>query len=335
MWVTIGQDKAINELKKSLKSTRTCHAYLFVGPRQVGKMTLALDLAKGLNCVEDNNPCQKCSQCTRISRESHVDVRIIGLDSSTNKNRQNRVQIGIDQIREIQRESSLKPFEGSHRVYIFDGAEQLSEEASNCLLKTLEEPPDQVVLILLTSNTEILLPTLISRCRTLELKPVSKTLISREMQSRYNVDVSVADEIAHLSSGIPGWAMDAISNPKILEDLNNTLGIIEDTVSSDLINRFTYASNLASSFWGNRESVKKELSLWLHWWRDLLLTKEGVVEHVIHRSKIETFQTVSNSLSSAQIVMAIQAIRKTTQYLDINTNPRLALEELMLVIPKP
>jgi DNA polymerase-3 subunit delta' len=335
MWRTIGHEKAVNLLKRSLAEGRVSHAYLLAGPGHVGKMTLALDLARALNCVEEKIPCGECGQCRRIARGLHADVRVVGLDTGDSRDGPSRVLIGIDQVREVQREASLKPFEGSHRVFIFDGVERLSEEAANCLLKTLEEPPDQVVLVLLTAEAGTLLPTLVSRCQTLELRPVSRSLISRELQAGYNADVATADEIARLSEGKLGWALNAISSPAELEGLERHLGAIETVVRSGPMERFACAANLASSFGRNRDSVHQELAVWLSWWRDVLLAKEGVHGPVTHLSRLETFQAVADALSTAEVAGAINAVQDTMRYLDRNVNPRLALEALMLSLPRP
>ena len=140
MWRTAGHDKAVNILGRALGEGRTAHAYLVTGPEHVGKMTLALDLARAVNCSGAERPCDACAQCRRVDRGLHADVRVVGVEPGPSGGRQ-RVAIGIDQVREVQREASLKPYEGSSRVFIFDRAERLTEEAANSLLKILEEPP--------------------------------------------------------------------------------------------------------------------------------------------------------------------------------------------------
>ncbi|TET38214.1 MAG: AAA family ATPase, partial [Dehalococcoidia bacterium] len=164
MWQVIGHEKAVALLERSMKGGKLSHAYLFVGPPHVGKMTLAMNLAQALNCRGEERPCGECPQCRRIARGVHADVQVIGLEG--------RMEIGIDQIREMQHAASLKPFEGRNRVFIIDGADHLSHEAANCLLKTLEEPPPNDQLILLAANERLLLPTVLSRCQKLELGPL-------------------------------------------------------------------------------------------------------------------------------------------------------------------
>ena len=139
MWRTAGHDKAIKSLERALAEDRLAHSYLVTGRKRVGKTTLALDLARALNCLSDARPCGECGQCGRISSGLHPDVRLIGLETA--RSGRLRTLISIDQVREVQRDASLLPYEGRSRVFIFESAEKLSEEAANSLLKTLEEPP--------------------------------------------------------------------------------------------------------------------------------------------------------------------------------------------------
>ena len=186
MWQVIGQTRAVSLLQRSLETDSLAHAYLFVGPAHVGKMTLALNLAQALNCEKAESPCGQCAPCLKIASAKHADIQIIGLsqhgDSAETKS---RVEISIDQIRQVQHSASLPPFEGRYRVFIIDGAELLSNEAANCLLKTLEEPVDKVVFILLTTNEQLLPTTVISRCQRGELLPMSATDIEEALNKSW------------------------------------------------------------------------------------------------------------------------------------------------------
>ena len=311
------------------------HAYLLAGPHQVGKTTLALDLAQAVNCLDCPNPCEQCGQCSRISRGLHADVQVVGLASAQPDSGRSRVSIGIDQVREVQRESSLKPYEGKCRVFIFDGAEHLSDEAANSLLKTLEEPPEQVLLLLLTSDSAALPATVVSRCQILELRPLARSLIASHLVAHFNADDETADKIARLSNGRPGWAIEASSRPEVLVHLSKKVGAIEAVARDGMEKRFAYAADLASAVARDRASGRRELALWLTWWRDVLLVKNGVPGFVTHLSSLETLQTVDGALSSRQVTQAINAIRRTADYLERNINPRLALEAMMLDLPRP
>ena len=335
MWQTVGHEKAVRTLQRSLEEGRLSHAYLLAGPRHVGKMTLALDIARMVNCLAEDGPCGQCDQCRRIADELHADVRVVDLEYEEGTDGRRRVAIGIDQVREVQREASLKPFEGRFRVFIFDGAEHLSEEAANSLLKVLEEPPDQVILVLLTSGADGLLPTIVSRCQQLELRPLPLPVVAHELEDRYGADHQKAGEIARLSGGKLGWAVQAIDSPELLERRSERLVAIEQAVRGGLEERFSYAARLASLFAGNRESARQELDLWLEWWRDVLVIKEGAPEFVANLSRMEVLKGVAEALSSARVAGAPVAIQEALEHLGRNVNARLALEELMLVLPRP
>lgn len=347
MWRTIGHEKAVNTLQRGLREGRLSHAYLIAGPQHVGKMTLALDMARMVNCLGDQKPCGECRQCKRIAEGLHADVRIVGVGGQGSEVRgransttttaevpRSRTLIGIEQVRDVQREASLKPYEGSYRVFIFDGAEHLSEEAANCLLKILEEPPEQVIMVLLASEPGALLPTIVSRCQQLELRPLPVPLIVSELEARYGVTHEKASEVARLSGGKPGWAFQALSQPEILERRTEKLALIEEIMRSGLDERFSYAANLSNQFNQSRESVRGELELWLEWWRDALAVKESVPETVTNISRLDALRTATDALSSAQFVGIIKAIQETLDHLERNISPRLALEQLMLALPK-
>ena len=334
MWNTFGHDKPVGMLKRSLDEGRMSHAYLVVGPPQVGKTTVAFDLARAVNCLEDDRPCGGCAQCQRIDRSLHADVRVVGVAADESGAGRSRVVISIDQVRQVQREASLKPYEGRYRVFIFDRAEYLSEEASNCLLKTLEEPPEQVLLLLLAPEVGALLPTLVSRCQVLKLRPVPLSLVRSELEARHGVDPNDAEEIARLSGGRPGWAIEVAGRRELLEEISGKLGTIEGLVKGGPEERFGYAASLALAFGRDRETARQELATWLGWWRDILVLKEGDQEHVTHLSRLEALQAVAGVLSSAEVVRALQAVRETMDLLDRNVNARLAIEEMMLALPR-
>jgi DNA polymerase-3 subunit delta' len=170
MWQTRGQSKLVEFLQHALNQGKLSHAYLLVGPPQIGKMTLALDLAMTLNCREEKRPCGKCPSCQKILAGKHSDVQVVGLNlGSGTDDAKEKTEIGIGQIRDVLHSASLPPFEGIYRVYIIDEAGHLSMDAANCLLKTLEEPVGKVVFILLTANAQSIPATVISRCQRLDL----------------------------------------------------------------------------------------------------------------------------------------------------------------------
>ena len=342
MWTTIGHENAVNILKRSLEGQRLSHAYLLSGPLNVGKMTMALDIARVVNCLNlsDNigvngvEPCGKCGQCTRIADGLHPDVRVFGVDKQGTGNGRSRVAISIDQVRELQRDANLKPYEGCYRVFIFDAAEHLSEEAANSLLKILEEPPEQVILLLLTSDIGAIPLTVISRCQKLDLRTMSLIQLTRELETQYQLKHENASELARFSGGRLGWALQAVIQPELLEKRAHVLDGIEETVKGSMKHRFSHSSRIASAFVRNRDEGRVELDLWLQWWRDVLIVKEGVPEFVTNLSRMNALQLISDSLSSAEVVGVLRAIQETIYYMEHNANARLALDQLMLTIPR-
>jgi DNA polymerase-3 subunit delta' len=334
MWSTIGHEKAVNHLTRGLQMGRLSHAYLLTGPRQVGKMSLAIDLARALNCTGEDRPCGDCVQCDRISRGLHADIRVVGVETGAAREGGGRIAIGIDQVRETQREASLKPFEGSYRVFVFDGAEHLTAEAANSLLKTLEEPPDQVVIVLLATDSDTLPPTVVSRCRRLELRPVARSLIVDELASRFQTDADTADEIARLSQGRPGWAFEAANEPEKVDGLLEELDAIQTILDGSLEERFAYAQKTAGAFTRDRESGRRHLATWLALLRDVLLVKHGVPQFATHRSRLQKLTAVADSMATGEVSRALRAVRESADLMERNVNARLALEGMMLALPR-
>jgi DNA polymerase-3 subunit delta' len=334
MWRTVGHEKAVKHLSRSLEQGRLSHAYLFTGPAQVGKMSLAMDLARALNCLGGDRPCDDCAQCSRIARGLHADVRVVDVGSGPSRSGASRTAIGIDQVREVQREASLKPYEGRYRVFIFDGAEHVTAEAANSLLKTLEEPPDQVVIVLLASDAEALPPTVVSRCRRLELRRVASALIARELKSRFQVDDDRADEVARLSQGRPGWAFLVAGGQESVEELMEELDTIQSVLDSGLEERFAYAQKTAAAFTRDRESGRRALAAWQAWLRDVFLVKHGVPQFATHRSRLETAAGAADAMSPVDLSRALRAVRDTADLIERNVNARLALESMMLALPR-
>ena len=290
MFRTVGHDKAVRALTRALDNDGIAHAYLLAGPPQVGKMTLAMDIARAVNCVADEQPnmfgetepkpCNTCGPCDRITRGLHTDVRVVGLGQDSRGRTQ--TLISIDQVREVQREASLRPSEGKYRVFVIDRAEYLSQGAATALLKTLEEPPDQVIFILAATDSDRMLPTISSRCQTYKLRPVRQSVIADHLRSEHGAEEETAQEIARLSEGRVGWAIGAAADPSVLEAIEEKVATVESVVRAGLETRFEYAEKLARAFTRDRDAVRDELAVWLEWWRDMMVVKAGLPRYVKH-----------------------------------------------------
>jgi DNA polymerase-3 subunit delta' len=232
----------------------------------------------------------------------------------------------------VQHSSSLPPFEGRCRVFVIDGAEHLSTEAANCLLKTLEEPVGGVF-ILLTTNDRLLPATVVSRCQRLELTPMTAAEVETALDSRWGIDRQRARLLARLCRGCPGWAVEAAGDEGLLRQRAERIDRLIEVSAGDYEERFAYAGELAAQFSQNRGLVWEVLDLWLCWWRDLLLVKAGCSDVITNVDMLGTLADQARGYSLMQIGDFIKSIQATRGYLRQNANPRLALEVLMLNIP--
>jgi len=334
VWQVIGQNRVVTLLQRSLEEESLAHAYLLVGPPHVGKMTLALNLAQAVNCEADESPCGECASCQKIVLAKHADVQIIGLVSNGDSaEAKPRAEIGIDQIREMQHSASLPPFEGKHKVFIIDGAELLSTEAANCLLKTLEEPVGKVIFILLTTNDRLLPATVVSRCQRVELPPVTTHEVETALDTGWGVEQQKAKLLARLSHGCLGWAISAAADDSSLQQRAERLERLGDIIQAGYEERFAYAAQLATQFSQNRRLVQEILDLWLQFWRDLMLVKIGCGDIITNVDLEAVLVAMARGYSLAQIKAVINSIQAAGGQLRQNANPRLVLEVLMLSIP--
>lgn len=320
----IGQDALRAQLERSIEMGRLAHAMLIAGAAGAGKMRLAIELAQILNCESGSGACGACRQCSRIAASKHADVRVIGGPGQAVK---------IEEMRELQQDAALVPFEGRNRVFIIDGAERMTGEAANCLLKTLEEPPDNVYLILLSQQPAALLPTVRSRCRLVELRPVAAALIE-EMLTEGGADAETARTIARLAEGRAGWAAEAAAAPAILEARRERLDDAVGVAGMDYSARLVHAAALADRYGKDREAVLDWLGLLRRWWRDVLLHKSGRGDLAVNADRADALAAFAEACSTAEAGSAVRDVTDTIDHLGKNANARLALDVLMLRLPQ-
>lgn len=340
-WVTAGQEKAVELLRRSLRQGRLSHAYLLVGPEHVGKMTLALDLARAVNCDSAAPPCGQCRSCQRIASGMHADVQALSVASVASvasgasgeqSARRRRTEIGRDSIKDVIEMASLPPFEGKKKVFIIDGAERMSAEAANTLLKTLEEPAATVLFVLLCSREQALLPTVASRCQRLELRPMAPEAVERLLAAG-GTAAPQATLLARLSAGCPGWALAAAGDEGVLAQRSQELSSLMGIPALSFAERLDLVAEWTRRF-ESREDLEAQLRLWLGWWRDLVLVKAGCPSAVTNVDCEEDLRHQGARFDIRDATEAAQAIRRVLDQLAMNVNLRLALEFLMLSIPR-
>ncbi|MHB0871253.1 MAG: DNA polymerase III subunit [Chloroflexota bacterium] len=295
--------------------------------RHTGKLTLAREFAKTLNCLEPDRPCGRCLSCRKIERGVHPDVQIVELEEGT-KN------ISIEAIRAIQDAVALRPAEGRVKVYIVEEAEHLSEPAANSLLKTLEEPPPSVVMVLTTLDATLLLPTLVSRCQQIDLRPVPTEVIEATLR-RTEVDPAHGQLVASLARGRVGWALKATTNPAMLNRRAELMDRLISLSTADRVTRFAYAAELATLHGRDPEAARSALESWQSWWRDLLLSRLGMEDLVVNADLKDRLRLQAHRYSIESLSRMVRAIQEGVALLTQNVNARLALEVLMLDVPRP
>lgn len=333
MWTVVGHTRAVSLFRSSLREGRLSHAYLLTGPAHVGKMALAVNVAQALNCTGEEPPCGQCSACRRMLAERYSDVQVIDLKDRTAKDGKPRKEISIDDVRALQRSAALPPFEGKWKVFIIDGAEYFSQEAANCLLKVLEEPPPQVVFFLLSASESALLPTITSRCVKVELSPLSAPAIEAHLIER-GIEAGKARLLSRVSQGRLGWAVRASADEKFWQERTERIAALSGVSGAGLEERFAFAASQAEQFEKDRAAVEETLGLWVTWWRDLLLAKEGLLTAITNVDQEETLKQEAERYSLAEIDGFLQCLRAAREQLQQNANRRLALEVLVLNLPK-
>jgi len=269
-----------------------------------------------LSCTGDDRPCHACSACKRIAHGSYPDVTRVEPQDG---------RIRIDQVRSLQRELSLSPYEGRWRICILSDFHYATTEAANALLKTLEEPPSRVIIILTTTDTSLLLPTIVSRCQVLALRAVSVQRVEQALLDREQVDPSLAHIVARLSDGRVGWAIRAIRDEDVLETRREHLVELRELLSGGRADRILAAERLSK-----QSDLQAILRLWQMWWRDLMLVCNSCDDLVLNIDYMDDLREQADGLDMARAQYAIRSTHQALQQMEKNVNPRLALEVLFL-----
>ncbi len=325
-WRIIGHRRAVRGLAHAAATESPAHAYLITGPAQIGKRTLARELAAALNCTAapDQRPCHLCPNCKMTDKEAHPDL--IMVERTTER------RMGVEQVRDAREQVDWRPYQGRFKTYVFVDADDISEGASNALLKTLEEPPPQIVVILTAAQADAVPATVVSRCRVLPLQPGALDEVVEGLQVLRGASPEEARRLATLSNGRAGWAAAALANPELAArreaELDRAIELSEGKLGARLLKAAQACKG--ENFLESRALCLRTLEDMQTWWRDLLIVSSGASAPLAHAARRVELERQVEKRGRARIVRGLREIEITAGAVERNVTPRLALEALLL-----
>lgn len=303
---------AVSFLTGAVRSRRFANGYIFSGPDGVGKRLTAINFAKAANCESEDLICHGCPSCIKIDSSNHPDVRVVRAEKDGGS-------IGIDAIRSVIEDAALKPYEALTRFYIVDEADSMTEEAANALLKTLEEPSTDSVLILISRNMERLYPTVRSRCQVVKFFLLDPAVIEDILTVSHKEDKTRSRLLANVSGGSMSQAL-RLKDEEYFEKREEVISALSKDLVLDL--EFDKAS---------RSDLRAILNIMLTWYRDILVAKAGGPA-AVNIDEIDTIAVLAKKLSFEKLDGILKKIISTQTYLEQNANPKLAMTALALAL---
>src|SRR6056297_633224 len=317
----IDQKETVNILKEELKDDRINHAYLFYGKEGLGKKTLAIEFARALLCNEiENDSCNVCNNCRRVEHGNHPDLKIIEGNEKT-KN------LKIEQIREMQKEIAYKPYESEHKIYIIDGAENMTTQAANSLLKTLEEPPSYAIIILISEELNKLLPTVISRCQNLRFSNISREKMNNFLDKK-NIEENKKELIIGLARGSIGKAKELYKNDEFLNKRKKMYNFLKEIHNVTKVDIFSEVNEWV-------DLLKEDFPLFdllSAWYRDIIIYKRGNKKQLVNSDYEDTILEETDKYNLNELLTIIELIETHEGYIERNAFKDLTLQVLLLKI---
>lgn len=316
----IGHEKIIEGLNKIVEEKIINHSYLFEGEESIGKKRLAYAFAKSLLCRQEGvEACNSCLSCHKFDSGNHPDFFLIEPDNSI---------ITVDQIKAMINETTTLPLESKRKIFIIDDSHKMHINGKNKLLKILEEPPEYVNFILISSNSNELLPTIISRVQTIQFYPIEYSKIIDLLVENYSKSYAEAEFIAEFAKGAVGKAISLAEDDSFFQKRDEIINIIESLLNGDK----TKAFSAMDFFNDNKEIIDEILDVFLLWFRDLLLFKElGDNSLLINKDKLVNL-TSQSKVNSNKINDIIVRVEETKHNIRRNVNYQLAIETMLLNI---
>ena len=328
-WEMFGHEWAVDLLKGHVARGEARHAYLFTGPQGIGRRTLALRMAQALNCpspTEPGEPCLSCPTCRHIGAMQHPDLFVVQAQPPG-------TTLKVEQIRELQNSLVLSPYQARYRVAILLRFEEAHASAANALLKTLEEPASNVVIIITAESSEILFPTVVSRCQVLRLQPVRIEELTKDLHERWQLPPQEAKLLAAVSGGRPGIAYHYHENKVLKEKRIKALNDHVRLISASRVERFRFSEGINDDVKNGRmtrQDLYEMLATWLSLWRDVLLTAAGSERMLTNPDRQEEITALADRYQLQGAQKNVLAVEKTLERLRKNVNLRLAMDVLLL-----
>lgn len=319
----IGHQQIIEHLQNAISMDKVSHAYILNGPENSGKMTLAKSFAMALQCEKHGTDgCMECRSCKQVISGNQPDIIYLQHEKPNT--------ISVDDIRtQINNDVSIKPYASPYKIYIIDEAEKMNMQAQNALLKTIEEPPAYAVILLLTTNADSFLPTILSRCITLNLKVIPDEVIRNFLMKEYQIPDYKADICTAFAQGNAGKAIQLASSQDFNEIKDSAIQLlkrIKDIELYEMIEAIKYISQY-------KLSINDYFDIMIIWFRDVLLYKAtSDVNGLIFKDEIYDIKTQASKSSYQGIETIIKALEKAKYRLNANVNFDLVMELLLLTI---
>jgi len=314
-----GQEEIKTSLIKSINNSQISHCYIFEGPKGMGKYDLALIFAQSLLCSDfHEEPCNVCSNCIKINSMNHPDLHIINQDENAIKR---------EDIDELIESIYKKPYESNKKIYIIKDAHSMTTQAANTFLKTLEEPPGDSVIILLTTNVNLLLPTINSRCQIIKFRNISRETIKTYLKEHYNTTEETLDLAANYSKGILNKAVNIINlSDNILKEREEIIKVFDKIIKSD--SEIIY--EVENYFEENKDNIDSIIEIIMLWIRDIIFVRNDMDYLVINKDYINLAKLHSESMKAESDI--IEYLQCTSDNIKSNVNYKLAIDNMLLKI---